>query len=67
MDSDVVPLAPGGVRLLSTSVVITFLATIWIGLRFYAHRIKGIGVQPEDYMAVVALVRSSRMQDPGLF
>jgi hypothetical protein len=57
MDSDVVPLAPGGVELISTSIVTTFLATIWIGLRFYARHIKGIGVQPEDYMAVVALVR----------
>lgn len=52
----IVPLAPGGVVLVSVSVVITLLATIWTGLRILARRLKGIGVQPEDYMVIAALV-----------
>lgn len=51
-----VPLASGGVGLISASVVITVLATIWTGLRIAARRLKGIGIQPEDYMVIVALV-----------
>lgn len=52
----VVPLAPGGVVLITVSVVITVLATIWTGLRIAALRLKKIGIQPEDYMVIAALV-----------
>ncbi|PGH16600.1 hypothetical protein AJ79_01706 [Helicocarpus griseus UAMH5409] len=52
----VVPLAPGGVTLISVSVVITVLATIWTGLRVLARRLKKIDIQPEDYMVIAALV-----------
>ena len=57
-DGVVVPLASGGVVLISVSVVITALATIWTGLRLLARHLKQVGVQPEDYMVIAALVSS---------
>jgi hypothetical protein len=57
----IVPLSKGGSDLIITSVVVTSLATLWVGLRFYCRHVRGVRVHPEDYMIIAALVRKQRM------
>ena len=48
--------SPGKMYALTT--VMTFLAFLAIGLRFYAKRIKRNGVSWDDLLIVLAMVRS---------
>lgn len=49
-------LSGGGVTAIVLSVVFSVLASIAVGLRFYARRVKRVGVLLEDWLILAALV-----------
>lgn len=41
-------------------VVLAVLSTFFVGLRLYARRFQGVKYGLDDYMAIIALVRTAR-------
>jgi hypothetical protein len=52
---DLVPLSPGGARIIALGVVLIFLTTLWTALRFYCRYLKRVAIQPEDWLHLAAL------------
>ncbi|KAI0405459.1 hypothetical protein F4802DRAFT_185863 [Xylaria palmicola] len=56
IQTNLVPLATGGVNLIIEAVFLAVLAGVWTGLRFYCRRIKRVPLAIEDYVHFAALV-----------
>lgn len=50
-----------GTTAIILSFVFSFLATVFVGLRFWVRRIKRVGPLLEDWLVLVALVRCSEL------
>lgn len=48
-----------GLVFLIPSIVLNVIATIFVALRLYARRFKGVKLQFDDWIVVVALVRQA--------
>ncbi|KAI0543190.1 hypothetical protein GGR58DRAFT_451061 [Xylaria digitata] len=56
IETDLVPLSPGGINLIIEAVFLGVLAGIWTAMRFYCRRIKRVPLAIEDYIHFAALV-----------
>ncbi|KAF2664437.1 hypothetical protein BT63DRAFT_89568 [Microthyrium microscopicum] len=56
MAVDIVPLAEGGIQLISVCLLMIVLASIFVSLRFYSRTIRKVPYQPEDYTILAALL-----------
>lgn len=54
-------LSDGGLTAVVVSFIFSFLAIIFVGLRFYVRRVKKVEVLVEDWLILTALVCPSRM------
>jgi hypothetical protein len=51
-----IPVSPGGKSIIITGATLSFVAAVWMVLRFYSRYMRRTRIYPEDWMVLVALV-----------
>jgi hypothetical protein len=62
-----IPVTKNGSDLIKASAAVSFIATVWVILRVYSRRMKGVDLHLEDYMIFGALVRNPRSWTSATF